>query len=339
MLDLSGYAYQGGFMRRNHLSAVLAIATVLAGCGSDEKPIATNTEPAAALVQAQKSSAPALAQGSSEPVAAARDCPPTIATPARSDSAPVDDILGVRPGLTYDEAAAVVECADARLKVVEETSRGYQMNLYGMKVRQGFNAREPEPQREMSSQEIMRQMQDEAMARGSNRVKQDLQPGQSKFYVSTMGLPGEERVVSVAREQWFEEGRNPPVESVFESLIKKYGTPTERNPNNPNFVRWNYDSMQRLITESSPLYMACQVQATPDAGNTLTPDCGLSIAALVWPLKDNPDLAQFMQITVVDQGGGFAALEATQAGLDALDAQRRQGELENAKSNADAPEL
>ena len=46
-----------------------------------------------------------------------------------------------------------------------------------------------------------------AMDRSMNAVREDMQPGQSKWFVTTMGMPGQEMVIGAAREQWFDEGK------------------------------------------------------------------------------------------------------------------------------------
>jgi hypothetical protein len=55
--------------------------------------------------------------------------------------------------------------------------------------------------------------------------------------------------------------------------------------------------------------------------------------------RDNPGLSQFLQVGVVDQAGGYAALTATTEGLQALDAQRRAQQVQDAAKNAQAPQL
>src|SRR5690606_28293542 len=102
----------------------------------------------------------------------------------------------------------------------------------------------------------------------------DVLPGQAKWYVSTIGLPGEERVINAAREEWFEEGANPSMASIQQALIDKYGPPTDiRTQNNgPAHLRWAYDPRGRAITETSPLYQRCHGAADPDVGANLSAD-------------------------------------------------------------------
>lgn len=60
--------------------------------------------------------------------------------------------------MTYDEAAAVVLCSNELYVVQQNTSRTVQMNTYGQKIRQGFDARLAEPKVQKTPQQIMKEM-------------------------------------------------------------------------------------------------------------------------------------------------------------------------------------
>ena len=89
------------------LSIVLLVA-VLAACGGPGPGA-----PGSANNTAQNKPRP-TGDASAEQVAEESrgdvDCPADINTPQRPANAPVDDVVGVRPGLTYDEAQNVVLC-------------------------------------------------------------------------------------------------------------------------------------------------------------------------------------------------------------------------------------
>jgi hypothetical protein len=267
-------------------------------------------------------------------------CPARISTAPRDAKAPADDVLGVRPGMSYEEAANVVMCSHD-LMVVQPDGRGFQIQTFGVTLRQGFAARIAQPRIEKTSRQILQEMQDNAMGRSGNRVREDMKPGDSKWYVGTMGLPGKERVIHVAREEWFAEGRNPPSESVEQALIKKYGTPTRRRPpsSGMRYLTWAYDPLGRPITETSPLFNRCSGVADPDGGANFSPDCGKVITAQIFPLPDNPDLSRFFQVGVVDQAGGYEALTATERALQQMDAARKAQQVQDAAKNADTPKL
>lgn len=319
-------------------AAVTLLTSLLAGCGGDDaRP--TGTSMSAAAPSAPRGAA------SAEQVAEERrgnvKCPARIKTPKRETGAPVVDVVGVIPGMTYDEAANVVMCSHDLLVVTEDKSRGFQMQLYGAQVRKGFNATFARERVERTSKQIMQEMQDNAMARGSNRAVRDVLPGQAKWYVSTIGMPGEERVINAAREEWFAEGANPSMASVQQALAEKYGPPTlvQSLNNDPIHLRWAYDPRGRPITETSPLYQRCYGAADPDVGANLSADCGIVVAAIIHPLRENPGLSQFMQVGVVDQAGGYELLTATEQALQQSEMQRRAAEIEDANKKSKLPTL
>jgi hypothetical protein len=323
-------------MNASRLLMLSMVAGLLAACGSGNPAGNAGTSGGAAPP-------PPSGNVSAEEVAeAARGrvkCPAKIATTRPAD-APVVDVLGVFPGMTWDEAANTVLCTHDLLVVQQDNGRRFNIQTYGQTLRQGFSARFAEPHVEKTSRQIMQEMQDSAMARGSNRVVRDMQPGQAKWYVSTMGVPGEERVIAAAREEWFEEGRNPTLTSIEEALVKKYGALGRSNHNGANlYLTWAYDPLGRRVTETSPLYSQCQGTSDPDGGTNFSPDCGVVIVAQVFALRENPQLAQYMQVGVIDQANGYAAITNTEQALQGMDAQRRAKEVEAASKNADAPKL
>ncbi len=322
---------------------VLLAAATLAACGSKGHGAAQGG--ASSASSASGGSKPEWnTDASAEKVAKlARgdvDCPARIKTAARDAKAPVDDVVGVRPGITYEEAANVVLCTDKLMVVQPDGSRGFQIKTFGETLRQGFEARLAEAQVHKSSKQMMQEMQDDALARGGNAVRHDMKAGQSKWFVATMGAPGQERVISVAREEWFQDGKNPTMASVEQALLKKYGTPSRsQKAGGRTLVSWIYDPLGRPVTETSPLYNRCSGVSDPNGGVNLSPDCGLVVAAVVAPLPDNPDLSQFFQVGVVDQAGGYEKVSATERNLQQLDAQRRAQQVEAASRNASDPKL
>jgi YD repeat-containing protein len=321
------------YIRR--LLVIALVGGTLTACGSGKSPALS-----AAANRAAAASLPANASAAEVAAHMRGDVHCPADTAASVPGVPVDDVVGVRPGMGYDEAANVVMCSNPLLVVTPETGRGFNVQTYGQTIRQGFSARFAEPRVQKTSRQIMQDMQQDAMDRTLNEVRQDMKPGQSKWFVSTMGMPGQEKVISVAREQWFDEGRSPTIDSIEQSLVAKYGTPTQRiDQANYHQVRWAYDPRGRLITETSPLYNQCNGVFDPDSGVSVSPDCGVITEARIQPLLDNPALAQDLQVGVVDEASGYAALTATEQGLQAMDAARRAKQVKDAAKNAQAPKL
>jgi hypothetical protein len=327
-------------MQRLVWAALVLAAGTLTACGSSDNGDGQRQDDR--QEKAAASSGPKPNATAAEVAKEARGkirCPAKVSTPEPA-GLPVHDVVGVRPGMTYDEAANVVLCTHELLVVTENNRRGFKIQTYGQTLRQGFDARFAQPRVQKTSEQIMKEMQADFMARGNNAVRQDMSPGQAKWYVGTMGMPGQEKVFSVAREEWFEEGRNPTKESIEQALIKKYGTPMLTLDSDPyRMIWWSYDPFSRAITETSPLYNQCQGHADPDAGANLTPDCGIAVAATIMALRDNPALAQYFQVSVVDMAGGYELLTATEQALQQMENQRRAKEVEEASKNAAGPTL
>lgn len=327
-------------MKLYHWLPVVILAVALSACGSKKPPAAAGGSDASGQKSQSAPSGNATAEEVAEEARGDVDCPADIETPARAANAPVDDVVGLRPGLTYEEAANVAMCTNDLMVVQADSSRGVNMQTYGQTIRQGFSARFAKPRIEKTSKQIMQEMQDDMIARGGNAVRQDMQPGEAKIYVATMGMPGQERVISAAREEWFAEGKNPTIASVEQALITKYGTPNKSQlAGTTKYLTWAYDSRGRPITETSPFYNQCNGNASPDGGSNYSPDCGLVVAAIISPLRENPELSQYFQVGVVDQAGGYEAITATEASLQQLDTQRKAQQVQEASKNADAPTL
>ena len=325
-------------MRR--VSGVMVLlAAALVAC---EKP--NEAKPASTAAAAAKSKPAGQGAASAEQVAkearADLSCPAKIKSAPRASGAPIDDVLGVRPGLSYDEALNAVLCTHDLLVAQVDITRGFTIQTHGQKLRQGFGARSAEPRLEWDAKRAQKEAMESITARSGNAVRPDMKPGQTKWFVGTIGLPGQERVINLARDEWFEAGANPTIASVEQALATKYGKPTKRqNSNGQRYFTWSYDPANRQITETSPLFNRCSGSASPNAGVNLSPDCGTVVSALIYPLRDNPDLAASMQVGVVNQAGGYELVTATEQGLQQAEQQRRAQETAKAAKNAAAPKL
>lgn len=327
-------------LRSIHRGLAVAAALLLAACGPADKPTPA-AQPAAQRATAnadQAAPADEVAKQARGDIA----CPAKTTSPARADGAPVDDVLGVRPGQRYDEAVNGVLCANELLVVTPEARRGFEIKAYGQTLRQGFSARFAEPRVVRTGQQIVQDMQRDATARGLNTVREDLKPGQSKWFVGTMGVPGQEQVLSVAREERFVAEQSPTVDALKAALLKKYGAAThdqDAGGGQMPGLRWAYDPLGRPVAAGSALFHQCRSSADPNHGVNLTPDCGLVVEALLIPQKANPALVDRLQVGVVNKAGGYALITATEQALAQADQQRRATEVDKAAKNAKAPSL
>lgn len=321
------------------LATMLAFGLLVA-CGSSEPPPGARNSAATKNASAKSKKPDATAEEVAVEARGKVKCPAKTSLPARAANAPVDDIVGVRPGMKYDEAANVVMCSHKLLVVTEDLRGRFKINTYGQKLRMGFGAEFAQPR--VTVQKTAREWAQELQYGDRNRGNQQLAGGTSRWYVGTMGIPGDERVVHASREEAYEEGRQPTVDSVVSALIAKYGEPTRRTKvqnNGEVHLNWNHDPFGRRIGETSALYNSCNSVAHFGAALFFTPDCGISIAARLLPVRENHALASSLQVTVVDMGGAYDAIQKTEQWFAQQDAQRRAKEIEAAGKNAGAPTL
>ena len=322
---------------RQLLWVTVVLAGGLAACDkANESP---SKAVAAAKAKPAGQGATTAAQVAKEARADVR-CPAKIKSAPRASGAPVDDVLGVRPGMSYDEAVNQVLCSHDLLVMQLDVTRGFNLKTQGQKLRHGFGARFAEPRVEWDAKRAKIESMDDIVARSGNAARDDIKPGQAKWYVGTMGLPGQERVINVAREERFESGASPTIASVEQALLNKYGPPTKhQNNQGQRYITWSYDLAGRLVTQGAPLFNRCSGNASPNGGVNLSPDCGTVVTAIVAPLRENPDLALSLQVGVVDQAGGYQLVTGTEQALLQADQQRRANETANAAKNAAAPKL
>lgn len=321
--------------RTSYLAFTFAAATMLfPGCKSNNRPLVGSP-----LSSKVSSSAPATAEQVAKEMRGNVDCPAKVSG-ERLPNEPVDDVVGVRPGMALDEAANVILCDDPHLVVKENSSRGYDMNTYGQHIRQGFDAKFAEARIVKTSAQIMQDMQDDAMRRGGNAYVAPLQPGQMRYYVSSMGMPGQERVLSVAREEYFAAGKLPTVDSVKQALVAKYGEPTQANGSGAvSYLWWEHEPSGSKIAAGSSLSGACRINASPDSGTSLSTQCGPVVGALIQSSNDNLGLARSLAVTAQNGSWGYSVLKSTEEGLRKNDEMRRARELSDASRQAAKPKI
>lgn len=262
---------------------------------------------------------------------------PARASTVRPAGAPIDDVVGVRPGMSWNEAANFVTCDKPLLVVTETSMRGYDINTYGQHVRQGFDAKFAEPRVVKTSDQVVKDIQNEAMRRGANSYVAPLLPGQVRYFVSFMGLPGQEQVISVSREEYFADGKLPTVDGVKAALIGKYGEPSQDEVVQDGYTRmlWQYDPAGARIAPNSQGRSTCMINVvSPDAATSLSPDCGVTVGAFIKWAKDNAGLAHSLAVTSQNGREGYTALTRTEEELRKADDTRKLNELNKAKKGA-----
>jgi hypothetical protein len=317
---------------RRVLWVMCAAVFAVAGCGGSDSQ--SDTPIGAVDATKPAPSGEATAEQVAKEMRGDVNCPAKASSP-RPAGAPVDDVVGARPGMSWNEAATFVMCDNPLMVVAENTGRNYSINTYGQKLRQGFDGEFAKPRVVKTSRDYLREMSEEAVRRSGNAVEIRLQPGQSRFYVSTMGLPGQEQVISVAREELYAEGKQPTIESLTQALISKYGQPSEANDGGTVVqLWWEYDPAGSKMQQPQ-----CRISAGPDAATSLSTACGLTVAAQIQASNTNRELARSLAVTSQNGAWGYELLQRTEGALKAGDQAKKAKEVEDASKNAGAPKL
>jgi hypothetical protein len=322
-------------MSRFIVAACAAAIVAATGCSSSkEEASAASTGSAATSTPAAAPSGAASAEQVAQEMRGGVKCPAKDLSP-RPAGAPVDDVVGVRPGMTWDEAANFVMCDNPLMVVTENTGRNFNINTYGLKLRQGFDGKFAEPRVVKTSRDYLREMSEEAARRSGNAYVAPLQPGQSRFYVSTMGMPGQERVMSVAREEYYADGKQPTIESLQQALVGKYGPPSYVNDGGTVLqMWWTYDPAGTKFAQGE-----CRTSVSPDAGTSLSTGCGLTVGAQIQASNTNTGLVHSLAVTAQNGIQGYKLLQLTENTLKSADDARKAKELQDASKNAGAPKL
>lgn len=262
--------------------------------------------------------------------------------PARPRGAAVDDILGVRPGLSYDEALALVACSDPQLNVKEDNGRASRAPTYGLPIRTGFQARLVRADRQSAVAAFVPPV---GLDTG---VGADLLPGEVRWLVAAFGVPGKEKALHVVRRERYGADKSPAMDVVEAALKAKYGVPS--SVKRPDTVVAGQQYVAKYVwafsPEGAPL-AAAQLFSSSCAGMPMGPDaayqyvqgCGVVVAANVRSVGSNAGLAESLDISTVNLHAANRFMSETQDALSSMDTLRANKEVEEARRLVPAPKL
>lgn len=306
------------------LATVLLLAPLLAllptACGKAP-------EPAAAGAATGQTADAAAADG-----LAGLDCPAR----ARRDLAG-PDIVGLKLGMTLAEALGSARCAlgkDARVKL--ENRWLDPLDTYGVALgTQSFTVKKGENR----PCNYPREWQECEGAVKWGHVDEIV-------VVATPGAPGHEKAMAVWRTQNFRDGQMPPVQTLVDALVAKYGPPQRREASDqPNGytagyreLEWVQDRRGTPLADPNPLYRQCwsAIHGRGEQTELRWQDgCGLNVWARISLSGKNPGLAMELDSAMVQQSELYAQAEATQSELRQLGQARRDAEVQQAPGAGD----
>ncbi len=319
-------------MKRQMFRApILMAALALAACGGEKTPKSApeSGSPTAAAGAGAGDKGADRNDGSSQ-----LKCPPKVTTAAPEGTA--YDVVGVTPQMSYDDAAAIILCANENMTAREDLINAWSIDTAGLKPRHGFVIEAPETPEETEAR-LARYRKGKF---GDDNNFGHAAAGKMRYSATTVGAPGRERVISVTSEQGFAAGAEPPLASIRDALVAKYGEPVWEYRDSSRYrgetvLVWGKDFAGRPIDKNSPRANSC-VGAW---SLTLDPQCGAAAAAVILPIEGNNEIVSAMRVVSVMPAWSFEYFETAKADLAAASAAAQAEQLEQAKENAQAPKL
>lgn len=243
-----------------------------------------------------------------------------------------DDIVGLRPGMTYDEVVALVEGRDDVTLV--ETAEQWIRQSHGIPTRQLLRAGNGVPCAEGEKPQRVAGHTVCDTLRGRFEARKE---GTNEIMVAFTGMPGEERVGIVWRRLVFAEGKSPTVDSLLEALIGKYGEAHIRATDSGYYsmshrhgttaLNWLYDPTGNAIVGNDTLLSRCVNGPKPwfAADHSWNGGCGLTVRAEIIPVPGNNLLALELNVSVLHQKALLDAMYQFEAEIKAAVEQQAQG--------------
>lgn len=238
--------------------------------------------------------------------AAARQCPHTAALPARGPNHPVDDVADLRPGMSFADVEAFLECREGVVNF--DTAEAWAIKNEGQPTRQLLRAADGDL------------CPAEARLAGGKECEDGgygfelLQNVREEFVVAFTGLPEQERAGVIWRRTVFPADEYPTVSSLQEALVAKYGQP-HLAANQEGYYSlghrrgsvtysWVYDARQQPIPGGdSARRSRCVNGPRPTFQRQMSWNsaCGLTVRAEIMSAPGNSVLASELNVVVMDQ--------------------------------------
>jgi len=252
-------------------------------------------------------------------------CPPQMETENLGPNTPVQDIAGLRPGMSFEQVVAILACR-GDVPQIEYAPLWNLAENYGIATRQLIRASDGQVCSGGESRAAPAICEDAA-----GRLR-PLKNFTQEFAVVFTGLPGQERAHAIWRHQSFPEGDYPETAELVTALTEKYGQPhMDRNTHHfyiskirhgsiPLYWLYRHPSGTPHVRPDGGLmrtmenYRDCANGPTPWFGTRRTWNtplfnprsewrghCGLTIRAEIVPVAGNPARASELNVVVMNQ--------------------------------------
>ncbi len=288
----------------------------------------------------------AVSSGSNEvtdqqPQIAKVNCPAVLTTAARASDQPVDDVVGVRLGLSYDEVSNVALCRNSEFKIDSSSEWGRSFAKYSsLDMRRILRATNGE---ECTWQEVARSNRGTGFGSTSrehrcstDQFKKGIKDATETLIVLFNGVYGKEKANGIWHSRVFLKDEEPSVDALIKSLTDKYGSPQKivKKKSSTKIV-WVHDTRGRLMSESNQLFNRClDIDPVFSNAQRLTSACGLTISVLIDHVRDSEILAGHMYIALMDQKNFIDETEQFKIDIEAEKNKIDESKLLNANNSA-----
>ena len=283
-------------MRRlTMMTAAAATLVLLGGCGKGSKGLdATGNVTAAPTPRAL--AADEAPSGAMDYWGKKIDivCPAAFPILPRAPGDPIDDIRGLRLGVSGETAIRFAQCKDGKPldTIYQEDDAGFRRETRGLKIRtQATVTAGVFPNRWRSSGDIF-----------DTAVSDRLQRTDAIWHFVMDGMPGHEKLYAMWLEQPFAAGSQPTVESQWAALKTKYGEPDYTDDNGRAYWLHLPDGKPIPAFNRDLIHRCANALAAGFQQFSYSEECGIIVSADI-AKAENPLLARSVYVAALDAAG------------------------------------
>jgi len=216
----------------------------------------------------------------------------SVAIPPRAKGAPVDDLRGLRLGVPLETAIRFTQCPkgeEADSVMLEGDGPTLSRDQAGLKIRSFVRVATGTHKPRWGATDVLNY---------DPRTRLETVDAQWSLYAD--GMPGQERLYALWLVQPFAEGSQPTIASQQAALEKKYGKPSLTGDSGEVFWLYGPEGKRLPDFDREKLRECSYGIAIYGTQMNWRPDCGLTIVAQVDTAYSNPQLAQSVQVAMID---------------------------------------
>ena len=215
-----------------------------------------------------------------------------VAIPPRATSAPVDDLRGLRLGVPLETAIRFVQCRkgeEADSVLLEGDGPTLSRDQAGLKIRSFVRVATGVHKPRWGATDVL-----------NYDPRTRLESVDAMWSLYADGMPGQEKLYALWLVQPFADGAQPTIASQVAALEGKYGKPSLTGHRGEMVWLYGPDGKRLPEFDREKLRECSSGIAIYGMQMNWRPDCGLTIVAQVETAYANPQLAQSVQVAMID---------------------------------------